>query len=230
MRKLLALLLALSVAAAIAGCGREDTASDETTSGVETASGGTTAAQAATPSLGKVDGNTYTSDYLGIGCTLDDGWVFYSAEQLQTLPEGLQDNKDAWDELDTGTQVFDMKAESSEELAAVNIVLTKSSAQERVAYALLSEQDLMDSLLEQKDTLISSYTEAGFTVDSVEAATVTFLGKERLALRTVASLEGVPYYVLQVFDYSLGQFSMTLTASCFMEDITEDLIAEFYAL
>lgn len=236
MRKLIALLLTLSMAASLMGCSQEDAASGETAgvaSGETTASETAVAAQGTVPSLGTIDGNTYTSTYLELGCTLGEGWVFYSADQLQELPEGIQSQPDSaasWEKLKDDTQIFDMKAESAEDMASVNILLMKASVQERVAYALLSEQEVLDAVLEQKDDMISSYTEAGFTVDSMEAVTVTFLGQERVALRTVASLEGVPYYVLQVFDYSLGQMSMILTASCFMEDNTESLIETFYAL
>ena len=42
------------------------------------------------------------------------------------------------------------------------------------------------------------------------------------------SMEGVPYYTLQLFDYRLGQYSVTLTLASFVEDNTESLLDLFY--
>ena len=38
------------------------------------------------------------------------------------------------------------------------------------------------------------------------------------------------YYILQVFDFWLGQYSATITFASFVEDHTEDTLALFYAL
>ena len=34
-------------------------------------------------SLGDTTGSTYTNDFLGISCTLPEGWVFYTDEQIK---------------------------------------------------------------------------------------------------------------------------------------------------
>ena len=36
-------------------------------------------------SLGDTTGSTYTNDFLGISCTLPEGWVFYTDEQMKEL-------------------------------------------------------------------------------------------------------------------------------------------------
>ena len=45
---------------------------------------------------------------------------------------------------------------------------------------------------------------SGFTVNSFERVTISFLGSEIPALRTVASVEGIPYYVIQFQKYNLA--------------------------
>ena len=57
-----------------------------------------------------------------------------------------------------------------------------------------------------------------------------FLGEERCAMRTSATIQGVNYYILQVYDYHLGQFGVTLTVGSYVEDKTEELLDLFYAV
>ena len=64
----------------------------------------------------------------------------------------------------------------------------------------------------------------------MESVKVSFLGQERTALKTEYTMEGVPYYTLQLFDFDLGQYSITLTLASFVEDNTADLLDLFYAV
>ena len=59
-----------------------------------------------------------------------------------------------------------------------------------------------------KDTMIEAYAQAGMEVESIEKVTVNFLGQDRVALRTVSSVNGVAQYLLQVFDFHLLRAAM----------------------
>ena len=65
-------------------------------------------------------------------------------------------------------------------------------------------------------------------VTSLEKVTVTFLGEERIALRTEGTMQDIPFYMVQVFDYNQGSYSITLTMTSYMEDKTADMLALFY--
>ena len=65
-------------------------------------------------------------------------------------------------------------------------------------------------------------------VESMERITVTFLGEERAALRTVGTAADVPFYMVQIFDYHLGQYSVTLTVNSYLEDRTQQILDLFY--
>ena len=65
-------------------------------------------------------------------------------------------------------------------------------------------------------------------VESMERITVTFLGEKRAALQTVGSVNGVPFYMVQIFDYHLGQYSVTLTVNSYLEDNTQQVLDLFY--
>jgi hypothetical protein len=99
-----------------------------------------------------------------------------------------------------------------------------------VAYAVLDEKAVLDATMQQKDVMIQAYAQGGIAVESMEIVTVTFCGEEHYALKTVGQTQGVYCYFLQVFDFWLGQYSMTITAASFVEDSTEDVLAMFYAV
>ena len=78
--------------------------------------------------------------------------------------------------------------------------------------------------------MFEAYANAGIYAESMEIVTVTFLGEEHFALKTVAQTQGVDCYMLQVFDYSLGEYSVTLTLTSFLEDKTDSMLELFYAV
>lgn len=187
--------------------------------------------------LGSIEDGVYSNEYAGIACALDESWVYYSAEELQALPDNISElfaDTELGDQIADSTVIADMQAENAEKLLGVNINFTKLGIKERLAYSLLSEEDAIDVLLSQKDLLTSTYAQAGITVSSMEKVTVSFLGQEHFAVKTQATLrvEGMelPYFILQIMDYKLGGYGMTLTASSYVEDNTQSVLDLFYAL
>lgn len=184
-------------------------------------------------SLGRIEGGEYINEYVGFGCRLDSNWTFYSAEELQTLPENIAEMMAGTEVGDAAaglTQISDMMAENVEELATLNILYTKLTLQERLAYAALSEKAILEQILNQKDALTESYAQIGMEVTSMELISVTFLGQERWAIHTVGTSQSVPCYILQVYDCHLGQYSVVTTFTSFVEDKTSDMLDLFYPL
>ena len=181
--------------------------------------------------LGTMQGGIYENTYVGYGCALDESWTYKTAEELQDI-SGL--TKDIFEEggVDTSAfnQVLDMMAESTDPYASINIQYTALSAQERIAHRLAGEEGIIDATLQQKDLLISTYAQAGIEVSAMEKVSVTFCGEERWAIYTVASIQGIPYYILQLFDTNIGPYYVTLTLGAFVEDTTPQLLELFYSL
>jgi len=224
----------LVLALLLTGCGGKETSisgsvTPQTTTASAQAPDTTAPAEEEAPmTLGRIEGGVYSNTYAGFGCELDSNWVYYSAEELQTLPDNIEELfSDS--ELADATQIFDMKAENATDLTTINVIFTKLSMQERLAYMLLSESEILDAILEQQDILTEAYTQAGIDVLSMEKVAVHFLGEDRYAIRTEASTEGIPYYVLQLYDYT-GRYSMTLTLGSYIEDQTQGLLELFYAV
>lgn len=247
--RLLALTLAAALLLALAACGgkQEDVAgtiepgpsaaaptgsvdvptsdpdpTEEATDGEETA-----------VSLGRIEGGVYTNSYAGFGCELDANWEFYSAEELQELPANVQElleDTELGDAMSELTMITDMKAENAQDLTTMNVQYTKLDAQTRLAYLMLSEEEIVDLMLEQSEILSSSYGQLGIEVESMEKAEVDFLGEKHFGLRTNASQYGIPCYILQLFDYTRGSYGITTTFWSYGEDTTADLAGLFYAV
>lgn len=235
-RKLTLALVLLLIVSMLAGCGGDKPASNAGAKPIITEAP-TTEAPTTEPvpdnvlALGVVEGNTYTNTYAGIGCDLDSTWTIYTADQLQQLPDAVQDMFEGT-ELEAAmanvTQFTDMMAENVEQLTTVNVLFQKLDMSQRIAYARLNEQEVLEATLLQKDTMIQAYANAGILAESMEIVTVNFLGQEHYAMKTVAEMNGVPYYCLQTFDFWLGEYSVTITFASFVEDKTESLLELFY--
>ena len=182
-------------------------------------------------SMGRLEGSTYINEYTGYACNLDGGWTFAGAEELQQLPEDIHElikDSEIGESMDVANQFTDMLAENPEKLQSINVLYQKQSEQERAANALYGEEEMMDGVLQHKDQMIEAYEQAGFLVENIEKVSVNFLGEQRWAIRTTTTTQGVPYITLQIFDYDIGAYSVTLTLASFVEDTTEAMLDLFY--
>lgn len=247
-RKLTLALVLLLIVSMLTGCGGDKPASDAGTE-APTTEAPTTEAPTTEPieteppateplpdnalALGRVEGNTYTNTYAGIGCDLDSTWTIYTADQLQQMPDITQEifeGTELEEAMANVTQFTDMLAENVEQMTTVNVLFQKLDMNQRMAYAMMDEEEVLEATLLQKDVMIQAYAQAGINVDTMEIVTVTFLGQEHYAMKTVAEMNGVPYYCLQTFDFWLGEYSVTITFASFLEDNTEELLDMFYAV
>ncbi len=121
-----------------------------------------------TTSLGRVQGGKYVNEYMGISCTLDSNWEFYTAEELQELPQNVEElfaGTEAEDLMSNLQSITDMTAENATELTSMNIMYQKMSMQERLAFANMSNDDVVEAMVtSQKDMLIATYAQAGINV------------------------------------------------------------------
>lgn len=230
MKRMFALLLAiLMMGALLAGCGSSDKEPDQGT----VTPVATEAAQEKPLSLGRLEGGTYTNEYVGIQCSLDSAWTYYSAEELQDLPEAVKnamEGSELSEAMADTQQITVMMAENVDELLSMNILYTKLDMQQRMAYAMMSQEDVVDGTLSQEAMLVESYAMAGIEVSAIEKVRFNFLGEECVGIHTTATTQGVPYYVLQVADYSLGQYGVTISLCSYVEDNTAAMLELFTAL
>ena len=227
MKKVLVFLTILALL--LAGCG---TAAPEPSVAGTVEPTAESAAPAETPvTMGRLEGGSYINDYTGYACELDSNWTFYSAEELQELPDNVKEliaDTEMADVIGDVPQFTDMMAENVNDMITINALYQKHTLQERLGFAMLTDAELIDGTLEQQDMMVEAYAQAGMDVESMERVTVTFLGEEREALRTVGTVAGAPFYMVQIFDYHLGQYSVTLTVNSYLEDKTQQILDLFY--
>lgn len=248
--KLLALLLALIMTLSVfSGCGAKEPASGEIIShdeaedeksheteppvAEEDSPEEEPAAEEKTVSLGRLEGGFYTNTYAGFGCELDENWTFYTAEELQELPENLRETTSdtaLGEMLDSYPQITDMAADNANDLTTMNVLYTKIPLQERLLYLTQTEKEILEITLNQQDMLAEAYASAGIELTGMEIVPVTFLGEDHYALKSTAITQGVDYYILQVMDYTLGAYGVTLTVGSYVEDRTQDLLDLFFAV
>ena len=179
-------------------------------------------------SLGRLEDRTYINDYLGFSIEFDEAWTFKTAEELQEIPENIAEilkDTELGETTASLTQIMDMQAENVDKLCSINVLYQALSMPDRLAYLTLSDEELMDLMLDESDMLVESYTQMGLEVESVDKVQVNFCGEDRYALKCVCVLADMKYYTLQIFDYNLGRYGAVTTFSCFYEDITADLAA-----
>ena len=231
MKRIIALLLALVLVLSLAACGKEaekSAAPDATEAPVET----TQAVDEGKPvTLGRVENGVYTNEYIGIGCALDSAWTFKTAEELQELPAQVQELLQDTEYADASLRQFtDMMAENVDAMVNMNVQYTQLSLQERIAYAALSSEALVDLVMKESASMAEAYAQAGIEGAVMEKVSIKFLGQDRYGVYTSASVQGYPYYMLQIFDYGLGRYGVTITVASFFEDNTGAMLDLFYAL
>lgn len=181
-------------------------------------------------SLGRVQGGTYVNEYVGVSCTLDENWTFFTAEELQELPENVKEMFEGTvseDQMSALNYITDMSAENLEQLTSMNIVYQKMSFYEHATFKGMSHSEVVDKVLTQKDVMINTYAQAGINVSELGKKTISFCGEEREVLYMVSEYSGVPYYTIQILNYNLGDYSATVTLASFVEDKTEALATLF---
>ena len=181
--------------------------------------------------LGTVNGNVYENEYVGFGCEFPENWTLAPAEVLQELPDAVADIL-ADTDLDTSIpQIMDLYAQDPEQGTSVNVLYTEMPATERLAYLLLNDDQIIDSVLEQKDLLVDSYAQAGMETQSIEKDSASFLGQDRVVIRTTCRANGLDICIIQVFDYHLGgKYAVTTTFSGLSPEAVENTMAMFYTL
>jgi len=180
--------------------------------------------------LGSVEGKTYTNPYLGFSFTVDPKWTVVPAEDLQDLT-GL--TKDMLSESDFGQyiasvpQYFDVMAMSKDGKHQINILYEKQPGFLEDHFGNMSEEEFIDTLLASDSVLKETYAAANMEVLEMQKKTVTFLGEPHFALYTSAELAGQPIYLIQLADFSLFPYSVSITVGCITEDRTQEILQYF---
>ena len=219
-RNLFAILLALTLM--LAGCGGEGSEGGEEAEVPE----------GKAVSLGVITEVVYENEYLDVRFA-PENWQLVGAEDLQADLEdvrAMMEDTEVGEQMEGLEQVMDMQGMAPDGMSNVNVVYTRTPTMERIANLAIDEDTAMDAILAQKDALFESYAAAGIEAETMEKCTVIYRGEERIGIKTVGSVQGIPCFILQVYERTLGDYSAAVTVSTFQEDSTEVLMEMFEKL
>ena len=220
MKKLFAMLMALTILMTMAACGQQTTdeaggtvdpgaVEDQGTSGQVDMP----ADDAGTPELGSVNGGTYTNEFAGIGCTLDETWTFYTEAQIAEISQLMEENQ----------SVYDMYASSTDGLMTMNVVFQNMGL---LFGTTMSAQDYVELSAEQLPDAMGTY---GFEDVTASVTTAEFAGAECPAIAITATVQDTPMYELLVC-MKEGNYIYCVTLCSYTEDVTAQMAALFYTL
>lgn len=176
-------------------------------------------------SVGVTDGSTYTNEYFGFAVTLDEGWTFFTDEQIAQLTGlvvDLLDSEAVAEAYGSGKSVLEMYA-MRDDNATVNITVENLGEEYGDA---LTEEDYADVSL---DILPDQLAAAGYTSVAVSKTTLTFAGAKHSGISVSASLEGMPLQEMLAC-VKVGDYVAVVTAATYSEGTPAELLAAFRAL
>lgn len=243
MKKLIALLLALTMVLALAACGGEkkdkDDKSEKNTKPTTEATTEPTTEPTVAPTteatepatepeeeeslLGAQESATYTNSVLGLTFTAPEDWIFADNAQLAQMlglsadalkPENFQRT------LDTAGVAMVMYAASADGLVNVNIVLenlAKNQAQD------ITEEQYVQAT---KDVVVSTMESAGAENLDYESGELLFAGEPHHAVAIQGTIGGADLYEAQVY-IKCGNYMACITVASYMENHVEEVLALF---
>lgn len=178
-----------------------------------------------TISLGKMEGSVYESKFIGLGWTLPEGWTFLTDEQMNQINNfaaDMLDNEQLQDAIENATLVCDMYAMDYTG-NTINIQLEKLNA---VANAIYDADTYVDASLKQLSTAMET---AGYTDVQASKTTVTIAGKAQPGIAVQATYNGVVLYE-KLACIKVGDYMCVITVATTIEDNTDSILSNFYAL
>ena len=176
---------------------------------------------------GVVEGQTYTSQFLGLTCTAPAEYTYLNDQEIAQLNNLAADAVDSEElvkqmreSLENGNQVQDMYLMTADGLQTVNVMLVKVSAK-GAAVDMAAFADM------GKDQVVSAYQSMGMTDVEASRETVIFMGQQYEGICTSAAYMDVPVTTVQVCMQE-GNYVCVITFTSYVEDHTPEMM-DFFA-
>ena len=178
---------------------------------------------------GVVEGQTYTSQFLGLTCTAPAEYTYLNDQEIAQLNDLTADVVDSEElvkqmreSLENGNQVQDMYLMTADGLQTVNVMLVKVSAK-GAAVDMAAFADM------GKDQVVSAYQSMGMTDVEASRETVTFMGQQYEGICTSVTYTDVPVTTVQVC-MQVGDYVCVITFTSYVEDHTPEMMDFFSPL
>ena len=176
---------------------------------------------------GVIENNVYENAFLGIGCELDEDWVFYTDEEIAEnngIAVEMLEDEELQELLEENPTLTEMWATYEDGILVTGINIENLG----LLYGMVLDEDAyIDLSLEGVERSIEA---AGLEDDKAEKITIEFAGAERSAIRVTGMYGGeVAFYQTQVC-IKVGSYMALILLQSSDEDLTEELAGLYYAL
>ena len=178
---------------------------------------------------GVVEGQIYTSQFLGLTCTAPAEFTYLSDEEIAQLnhlaAEAVDDEelaKQMRESLENGNQVQDMYLMTDDSLQTVNVMLVKVSAKGATV-------DMTAFTKMGMEQIISGYESADMTDVEASRETVTFMGQQYEGICATAAYHDAPVATVQVC-MQVDNYVCVITFTSYVEDRTSEMMDFFSPL
>lgn len=220
-KRILALVLALTMVFALCACTSDDDVKGKTDPGVAE-----TAAPEKELELGNISGGRYENSYFGFGCELGELWTYANEEQLLSMVQAtadLVDDENFKDELLKADMFYDMMTYFYDGVTNMNVIVQNIGA----AYGALLDED---AIAEQTaEVMPEQLAAASMDVQSCEQVVVEFAGVDHAGILIHSTVNGSDVYQLQAF-VKAGKYVAIITMSSPLEDNIDAMLGFFYAV
>ena len=172
--------------------------------------------------MGQITGLNYESGYIGIGCNLPEGWVFYTDEEiaaLNGLTAGLMGDE-YQQALQSADLLYDMHAANADG-SNTNVILEKGSALELL---VLNLENYVDSV---SPSVAEAMLSMGFETYECEKSYVTISGEQMVCIRGVGTLMGATIYQYSIPVKCSGHLA-TISVCAATEEALDEIVNCFY--
>ncbi|MBR5773716.1 MAG: hypothetical protein IKY44_02575 [Clostridia bacterium] len=168
--------------------------------------------------FGKVDGQVYRNDFLGLTCTAPSGWEYYTEQQMLELNNMVETyyDDDVREKLSKATIVQDMCVTNPQNGCNINLNLEKLSTSLEINVKTVLEAQI--------DALRSTYENMGATDITITSKTITVSGREFHALVTTCVLENVNFYVT-TFAFQRANYLANVSITSTFTDQTSTMLS-----
>lgn len=224
MKRVFAMVLTAGLLLCLCACAEEPQVTEPTQTAAPTTVPATTAG-AKDPQMGEFADGTYTNDFLGICCKVNEEWTVYSDAQLAQLNGLVLDtmtDADIVEQLKKSNVAHLFYATADGDHNSVNVVLEKVGVFNGI---LLDEKTYIAVSAEQLPAALQSM---GLTDVTAEETTVSFVGVDHAAVRVYGKFSGVDFYE-KIVCIKVGNYFGLVTVASYHEDKTDALLDMFAA-
>lgn len=174
-------------------------------------------------SMGKTEDLVYENKFIGIGCTLENNWHFYSDEEIMELNNYTADvaGEEFEEIMQNADLIYDMYAISDNQLDNINVNLEKMSK------LRLGSLIIEDELEKGIPVLEDAFKNMGYSNFQAELDTVSIEGEELTCLYTSAEIDGLKMYQ-KIFPIKCNGYLATITVTTYEENTVDSIMERFY--